>query len=79
MTFPLPVQQVYSFITSAYNMRPFYYWFYNSLMIPPSSFQFPLYGRGLPLAVNYGAMGTYISNAFIRPYDEFGACLRCCH
>ncbi len=63
---------MYSFILSAYWVKPYYYWFYNSLMVPPSSIQSPMYDQGLPLAVNYGGMGSYIANALIRPYDEFG-------
>ena len=41
-------------------------------MIPPSGMQFPMFDKGMPLAVNYGGMGSYIANALIKPYDEFG-------
>ena len=64
--------QVYSFITAGFNFKPYYYWFYNSLMVPPSAVQFPMFDKGMPLAVNYRGMGSYIANALIKPYDEVG-------
>ena len=41
-------------------------------MVPPSAVQFPMFDKGMPLAVNYGGMGSYIANALIKPYDEVG-------
>ena len=64
--------QVYSLLMAGLNFKPSYYWFYNSLVIPPSGMQFPMFDRGNPLAVNYGGIGSYIANALIKPYDEFG-------
>ena len=64
--------QVYSLLMAGFNFKPSYYWFFNSLMILPSGMQFPMFDKGNPLAVNYGGMGSYIANALIKPYDEFG-------
>ena len=53
-------------------VRPYYYWWYNSAMIPTGAMQFPIYGENAPMVYNYGAIGTRLSNSMVHSIDYVG-------
>ncbi|XP_011135122.3 endothelin-converting enzyme 1-like [Harpegnathos saltator] len=69
--FRKPVNK-YEWVESPLNKNSFYYSLSNGINIPISEIQDPYFAPGMPLAFNYGSVGTVIGHELTHSFDSNG-------